>query len=282
MARLSPSVQRVVAVLNLFADHPEQAFTLTDVIKTLKLSRATCHGLLAGLVEAGYLYRATDKSYVLGAALLHVGEMAKAHFSPLKVAQPEMRNLADEFDAVCAAAFRERDEVVVRERAAALSHLGYSTPRGARLPLLAQLAGPFFASAPRMEIKAWLDDLDPPPSAAQVEALFKGAEFVREHGFFFCIQRSAFNAEDRKWIETRAPANEPLVPVLELSERKSYELGFITAPVYDANKKVAFALALSGLHRVCNGAEIARIGGRVREACDRIGAFMSRPGAARG
>ena len=88
MPRFSPSVQRVVAVLNLFADHPDQAFTLTDIVRTLKLSRATCHGLLLSLVEAGYLYRTTDKSYVLGAALLHVGEMAKTHFSPLKVALP--------------------------------------------------------------------------------------------------------------------------------------------------------------------------------------------------
>lgn len=282
MARLSPSVQRVVSVLNLFADHPEQAFTLTDVIKTLKLSRATCHGLLAGLVEAGYLYRASDKSYVLGAALLHIGEMAKAHFSPLKIAQPEMRLLADEFDAVCSAAFRERDEVVVRERAAAISHLGYSTPRGARLPLLPQLAGPFFAGASRVDVKAWLDDLEPSPSAAQVEAIFKGAEFAREHGFFFCVRRSAYNAEDLKWLETRAIADDPIVPSFDLAEEKSYDLAFITAPVYDANRKVAFALALTGMNKVCTGVEVARIGGRVREACDRIGSFMARPTVARG
>lgn len=282
MARLSPSVQRVVSVLNLFADHPDQAFTLTDVIKTLKLSRATCHGLLAGLVEAGYLYRATDKSYVLGAALLHIGEMAKAHFSPLKIAQPEMRLLADEFDSVCSAAFRERDEVVVRERAAAISHLGYSTPRGARLPLLAQLAGPFFAGAPRMEIKAWLDDLEPSASAANVETLFKGAEFTRDNGFFFCVTQGVVSPNDMRWIETRSPTESPLTPCFELSDKKTYDLGFVSAPVFDASKKVAFALVITGFHRDYTGAEIARMGGRVREACDRIGAFMSRPGAGRG
>eukprot|EP00456_Euglypha_rotunda_P003034 TRINITY_DN105420_c0_g2_i1.p2 TRINITY_DN105420_c0_g2~~TRINITY_DN105420_c0_g2_i1.p2 ORF type:complete len:111 (-),score=19.28 TRINITY_DN105420_c0_g2_i1:10-342(-) len=57
MARSSPGVKRIVSILNFFADHPEQAFTLTDLVRALKLSRATCHALLTGLVESGYLYR---------------------------------------------------------------------------------------------------------------------------------------------------------------------------------------------------------------------------------
>ena len=68
MTRSSPGVHRVVAILNFFADHPGQAFTLTDLVRALKLSRATCHALLVGLVECGYLYRASDKSYILGPA----------------------------------------------------------------------------------------------------------------------------------------------------------------------------------------------------------------------
>src|SRR3546814_12729356 len=69
MARTSPGVQRIVSILNFFADHPEQSFTLTDLVRALKLSRATCHALLTGLVEAGYLDRSHDKSFVLGATL---------------------------------------------------------------------------------------------------------------------------------------------------------------------------------------------------------------------
>src|SRR5579862_1386791 len=106
MSRSSPAVQRIVAILNFFAEHPGQAFTLTDVIKALKLSRATCHALLTGLVEAGYLYRSSDKSYVLGPALAAIGRNANMHYSPLQVAQPEMRALADEYDVICLAVYR--------------------------------------------------------------------------------------------------------------------------------------------------------------------------------
>jgi DNA-binding IclR family transcriptional regulator len=274
---MSPSVLRVVAVLDFFADHPGQAFTLTDLVRSLKLSRATCHGLLTALVESGYLYRTTDKSYVLGPALLHVSEVASAHFSPLKVAQPEMRELADEYDAVCTAAFRERHEAVVRERAVAVSHLGYSSPRGTRLPLLPQFAAPFFAGSPPAEIKAWLDAFNPPCTQAQSEALLKGVEFVREHGYLFTVLRRGadLDRDSSQWLSNRQFFDPPIVAQFDLVAAETYELTFISAPVYDDRRKVAFALALQGFRKSFTGAEIERIGQRVCEACSRITSFLS-------
>ena len=96
MTRQSPAVGRIVSILNFFVEHPQQAFTLTQIVKSLRLSRATCHALLVGLVEAGYLYRRPDKSYVLGPALISLAVNAQQHFSPLAVARQEMRMLADE------------------------------------------------------------------------------------------------------------------------------------------------------------------------------------------
>src|ERR1700737_3255313 len=130
MGRSSPGIRRVVAVLDFFADHPGYSVTLTDLVRALKISRATCHALLAGLVDSGYLYRMHDKSYVIGPRLVDIGRIGNEHFSPLQVAQPEMRALADEFDAVCLAFFREGDNVVVREREASLSQLGGVIPKG--------------------------------------------------------------------------------------------------------------------------------------------------------
>lgn len=281
MSRSSPSVLRVVAVLNFFADHPGQSFTLTDLVRALKLSRATCHGVLTGLVDTGYLYRTTDKSYVLGPALLNVGEVAAAHFSPLQVAQPEMRRLADEFDAVCSAAFRERGEVVVRERAAAVSHLGYTSPRGTRLPLLPQFAAPFFAGSSPKEVQDWIDDLDPRCSRDQADALLRGIEFVRKHGFQFNVRQKGAKGDDqtRQWLDEGAPANMPIVAEFRLVARHNYDLSFIAAPVYDARRKVAFVISLQGLNQSRNGAEIQKIGERVVEACRRITSFMAHSGA---
>jgi len=283
MSRSSPSVLRIVAVLNFFADHPGQAFTLTDLIRALKLSRATCHGVLAGLVESGYLYRTTDKSYVLGPALLYVGEVAKEHFSPLQVAKPEMRALADEFDAVCSAAFREQHDVVVRERAAAVSHLGYSTPRGKRLPLLPQFAAPFFMGSTAAEVKAWIGKFDPPCSKELVDVFYRGIEFVRDNGFLFSVRRVGAEQEvpSSKWLSDLTSESMPLVATFEIKARAIYNLGFVIAPVPDANGKVAFVIGLQGFQEKYTGAEIQRIGKRVVKTCERISASMVPPSARR-
>jgi DNA-binding IclR family transcriptional regulator len=280
MSRSSPSILRAVAIINFFADHPGEAFTLTDLVKALKLSRATCHGVLTALVETGYLYRRTDKSYVLGPALLFVAETAKEHFSPLQVAKPEMRSLADAYDAVCSAAFRERHDVVVRERAAAISHLGFTSPRGKRLPLLPQFAAPFLARSAPAEVKAWVDSIDPPCTREQISLLHQGIDFVREHGFLFSIFRSGAEGEQaaRKWLDSPAFDSMPLVPAFAIEAAATYNLGFVVAPVVDARSKVAFVITLQGFQKQYSGADIRRIGARLLEACERISSSMVAPG----
>ena len=54
MTRTSPGVKRIAAILDFLADHPTQSFALTDLVRALKLSRATAHALLTGLVEVGW------------------------------------------------------------------------------------------------------------------------------------------------------------------------------------------------------------------------------------
>lgn len=135
MSQSSPCVRRLAAILNFIADHPGQAFGMTDLVRALKLSRSTCHALLTGLVDVGYLYRTGDKTYVLGPALAAVGRTAADHFSLLQVAEPEMRSIADDFDVVCGAYFLEGDIMHLRARTTSASHVGYPVPLGTRMPL---------------------------------------------------------------------------------------------------------------------------------------------------
>jgi DNA-binding IclR family transcriptional regulator len=277
MPRSSPGVRRIVAILNFFAEHPHESFTLSNLVRALKLSRATCHGLLAGLVEAGYLYRTSDRGYLLGPTLVAIGEVAKAHYSPLKVAQPEMRLLADEFDTVCSASFREGREVIVRERASAVSHLGFSVPRGWRAPLLPQFAGVFFVRSAPEQVRAWLDDLNPAPSASQRAALEKSITLIRRYGFF-CARRSGrtVDLESSEWVFNGVYEEAPLLPIFEINEEESYELSWVMAPVLDASRETAFVIGVQGFTGQFTGAKILSIGQRVREACERITTFIGR------
>lgn len=275
MARSSPGVRRVAAILNFIADHPGQSFTLTDLVRALKLSRATCHALLTGLVEVGYLYRASDKNYVLGPALAAIGRVAAEHASPLQVAQPEMRALADEFDAICSAFFRDRDDVVVRERAASVSHLGFSAPQGARMKLRAPFSAIFYAWSPPAEVEAWAKGVTPPETPEQLAIMQKNIGFLRDHGFAFHVRNPGYRTVlPPEQVFESGRADFPVAAPWELQLGEQYALASVTAPVFDSLGEVAFVLGLMGFAGPVSGEEVERIGRRLREACDRITRFI--------
>ncbi|TAL03056.1 MAG: MarR family transcriptional regulator [Rhodospirillaceae bacterium] len=276
MARSSPGVRRVAAVLNFIGDHPGQSFTLTDLVRALKLSRATCHALLTGLVEVGYLYRGNDKNYVLGPALVAIGRAAIQHATPLQIIQPELRALADEFDAICAAYSRDRDHVVLRERATCGSHIGWSPPPGARLKIQAPFAAIHFAWSPQAEIDAWLEASTPPLTPEQKSDIFKGMAFARNRGFMAYIRPTYLTSPERsaEQLYSGMQTDLPDFIVAELNLDQNYVLASIVAPVFDARGEIAFVLSLTGFNRSASGAEIEHIGHRLLEACGRIMTFL--------
>jgi len=276
MSRSSPGVMRVAAILNFIADHPGQAFALTDLVRALKLSRATCHALLTGLVDVGYLYRTSDKTYVLGPALAAIGATAAEHFSPLQVAKPEMRSLADEFDIVCGAYFLEGDTMHLRDRAASASHVGYPVPMGARLNLHWTQALVYFSRTDR-EADNWLQRTDSNPSDENVEAMRQGMEFVREHGFVVHMRRAGFSYEDGGGSTFVPPEGNdvPIRPDYELEPDKAYPVAAIMAPVYDAKDRVPISLVMAGFRTALTGEEAMAAGKRLAEACERISKFVS-------
>jgi DNA-binding IclR family transcriptional regulator len=278
MARSSPGVRRIVSILNFFADHPEQSFTLTDLVRALRLSRATCHALLAGLVESGYLYRTNDKSYVIGPTLVAIGRIANEHFSPLQVAQSEMRSLADEFDAICSVFTRERDEVVVRGRAAAMSHVGFSIPHGARMKLRAPYSAIYYAWAPPGEAEAWLAQAEPPPTPENRAAMHEAMVFGREHGYLLGVRNlrmaTAWN-ETPERIFSSERNDYPVLLAPELDMQQDYLLASVLAPIFDLQHQVAFTMGLMGFNGLVKGAQVHKMGIRLRAACDRITRFIA-------
>jgi DNA-binding IclR family transcriptional regulator len=282
MARSSPGVQRVAAILNFIVDHPGQSFTLTDLVRALKLSRATCHALLTGLVEVGYLYRASDKNYMLGPALVAIGRTALLHASPLQVAQPEMRALADEFDAMCAAYFREGDDIIVRDRATSASHVGWSIPSGARLKLRAPFSSIFYAWRPEAEATAWLDATTPAPTPEHRRLMIEGMNFLRQNGYSAHLHNPSATRFDRppEQIFREEMTTFPTTLLGSLSDDEHYPLVSIIAPVFEQRKQIAFVLGLSGFTHTTSGAEIRRIGQSLVGACERISSFITGSSAA--
>jgi DNA-binding IclR family transcriptional regulator len=274
MSRSSPGVRRVAAILNFIADHPGQAFALTDLVRALRLSRATCHALLTGLVDVGYLYRTSDKTYVLGPALAAIGRTASAHFSPLQVAQPEMRALADAFDVVCGAYFLEGDTVHLRDRAASVSHVGYPVPLGNRHALPRTLAPIFYAGSRRDALQWFAGKPHPDEQRSQFEATL---DFVAQNGFVAIVFKPGYVtslSEGTPVLDSKA-YDEPVEALSSLDLSESYRIAAVFAPIFDERGDVSFALGMAGFSEALVGSAVAEAGRRLREACNRISCFMA-------
>lgn len=258
------------------ADHPGQAFALTDLVRALKLSRATCHALLAGLVDVGYLYLATDKTYVLGPKLAAIGRTAAENLSPAQVTQPEMRRLADAFDVVCSAFFLEGDTIHLRERAASASHIGFSAPLGTRVKLRVPSGATFVSWSPEAA-RTLLENTDPPPTAEQREAYLGAINFGRTHGFIAFVRSpgasTPMSAAEEFGQEDSRMANLELLTAIDPAT--TYDLRSITSPVFGAGRQVAFAIGMMGFNRPMTGAEILSTAQTLKDACTRIGDFMA-------
>ena len=274
MTKTSPPVARVVGVLNFLAGHAEQAFTLTEISKSLKISSATCHNLLGALTQAGYVFRTAGKAYVLGPAFANVAQAALAPELVMNVARPEMRLLADEFDVVCSAFSLKNNDIVILERAAAVSHISWNVPDvPASVPAVPPLGGLFFAWA-KASPEAWLNSADPPLDVDARNRLLQSLNFMRARGYGFGIRRVPVPDVDRA-LELKFQQALTDYALSELEPGQSYQLAYVAAPIFSKPGAIAFGLGLSGFIKPVKGDFVETIGERLRASCDRIGKFIA-------
>lgn len=274
MPQLTPSVARAVAVLNFLAGHAEQAFTLTEIAKSLRMSSATCHNLLASLVEAGYVYRTEAKTYVLGPALARVAQASAAPALVMQVARPEMRLLADEFDVVCSAYRLLNDEVLIYERAAAMSHINWNNDYFLALPAVPPIGGMFYAWREEADIAAWMDSADPPLDVERQSALLNSLELLRQRQFTVGVRTLPLrDPKTARELQNQQAFTNHDIP--EIKPQAEYQLAYIAAPVFSRAGTVAFGLSLAGFIAPVEGEAVEMMAARLRSACDRIGEFIA-------
>lgn len=272
MTQISPPVTRAVSVLNFLAEHAEQAFTLSEIAKSLRISSATCHNLLTALTDAGYLYRTAGKTYVLGPALARVSQAALAPAVTMQVARPEMRLLADEFDVVCSASFLVDDKIIVRERASSVSHLNWHK-QSLTVHSLAS-SGAMFLAWDDATLARWQAERSASLDPVEVEQQSKALAFLRTRGFTFGVRKAPLvDAKQARELQNQDDMTEHAPTSLDPQEL--YELAYVVAPVFAHPGAVAFSLSLTGFTAALPGAAIEAMGERLRSACDRIGAFIA-------
>ena len=274
MARPAPATERTVALLNFLAARPDEAFTLSELCRRLSMNKATAHAMVAALTDAGYLLRhPIERTYSLGPALVAVGNAAAARrFEVVDYARDEMRAVAEQLDVQCVAAAALGDEMVILAASGQAPPLGAAVRVGDRVPLVPPLGTVYMAWSAPAEIDRWLRRLGPQATEEELERYRRTVATARARGYSVALEpearlRLAHALRDRDEVDAVVEdLGHEEYNLLELDRTTSYSVSVITAPVFDAEGRVALTLNLVGFRRPLPGAEVPAVGERLRDA----------------
>ena len=113
-SRRSPPTQRVVMLLDHMLAHPGERFGLSELSRTLQITKPTCLGIVTTLTETGYLTcHPVTRAYTIGPALVAAGRLAARTTPSADIAERHLAALAQRFDTTCSASAVIGDEIVV-------------------------------------------------------------------------------------------------------------------------------------------------------------------------
>lgn len=126
--RTSPPTERVVAVLNYLVARSDRTFGLSELARSLDLSKPTCLGIVTSLVDAGYLVRdPRTVTYGLGPALIAAGRAAEDAYALGPLIESRLERLGAAYGTTCTAS------QVVGDRITLLAVTGPGSERSAQV-----------------------------------------------------------------------------------------------------------------------------------------------------
>ena len=141
----APMVERAFRLLDLLSV-TEEGLTLSDLARSLKMSKSSIHGLLKTLESIGAIEQVEDRRFVLGPRIYDLAQTYIQRAGLRHYALPAMRRLAiSSGETVCLGRVEQKGvrivECVVDEGKQAGLHI--AARRGMRIPLLAGAFGAF-------------------------------------------------------------------------------------------------------------------------------------------
>jgi DNA-binding IclR family transcriptional regulator len=291
VARPSPQTERLVDLVEALAGRPDEGLSLTELALLLEVTPATCHPMVTELTRRGWLRRhPVRRTYRLGPALVAVGRAAAGATETQELARAALVGLQAEHrvDGVVLAVSEDVATIVdlVPDRR------GSGLQVGDQVPFRAPLGASIAAWSDERTVERWLAAGDPPASLRRsyVELL----DAVRDRGYAVELTGTV----DARIYEVLAqiggagrdgtsdPAAERVRALLDevvgevggpegfhpvtIDRRRSYQVGTMSAPVFDARAEVTLLLAVRGLPEQVSGREVERIGRRLVAAGDEV------------
>jgi DNA-binding IclR family transcriptional regulator len=284
MARPALSASRTMDILDLFAAFPTRAFTMSEIMRTANINVASCHAILSALSSRGYLVR-RGKSYVLGSALIAVGQAASLAQPLIARAQAAAHQLNDELGVAVLLSTLAGDEILALTSLKDSKGIATSLHTGQRMPLIPPAGAHFIAWASDDAVNAWIERAgtnDPNEVAEWRRAL----ELIRARGYQVTLRASetmAFAelmgrmAAGTQPLEYRTEAKRlisdhgwKLTQPETIEPDSRYEAVLIAAPIFDRSGHACLSLGLGGFHEPLSGARINTLAEQLMRTCLRV------------
>lgn len=269
--RSSPPTERVVAILDFLARHPDQSFGLSELARRTELSKPTCLGIANTLADAGYLTRDDpDKTYRLGPGLISLGRAAQQSLRVGPEAREQLRRLSADFATSAALSAVVDDRITVLDLVAAPhAHLGVQA--GQSYPF-APPVGLMFVLWDDLALQDWLARQPTIPLRSESERLQRVVEECRADGYL--VERLTPGGQRLYGLMAGLPSDLPdelrallgeLVSDIgervylrgEAGGRGRHDISVISAPVYDHHQRQAMVVSLHA-QRALTDSEIAK------------------------
>lgn len=281
---VSNPTARVLQVIEHLARNPSETFGLSELARTIGISKSTCLSILNSLVDAGYVIQhPVQRYYSLGPAAIAVGQAALVRFPDVSDVLPVLRRLAREEGMTATVEALAGDQLVVVAsvgRGDPMSGIGRT---GVRLPFVPPYGAPFAATSDLTVFRDYLGRADPPLSTDEVDRLRHSLDLGRRRGYFVGLDLPADHPmHDRltqAW-QARSPQRD-LQPIAaarriasyfldEIDDGHSYTVASIAAPVPSRSGQVEIALALLAFGWRASGAELKATAQKLADAAAQV------------
>jgi len=272
VARPAPAVDRAVEILDFLADHPQDAFSLSELARRLDLNKASAHAVLNALVDRGYLLRhPTRKDFRLGPRLIAVGEAAREQYPVVDFARDELRRLSADLGTECVASVPVGDEMVIVDRAGPVRAIGLTVAVGSRFPLVPPMGTVFMAWSPPAEIDEWLRRVGPDAGEIELGRYRQALAAVRDRGYSAGLDGDRSRSVDDA-REGQLDGDE--YQLLDLAGGEAYRVATIGAPVFDADGRVVLGVFVVGFREALAAETVPTVARRLLAATESVTASL--------
>ena len=283
----SPAVVRAAEILDFLARTPRHPQSLSEVARRTGISKATCHALLLGLVDAGLVARHdASRRYGLGPVLIPLGEAAAVGHEVARFARPEMERLAEALLMPVLGAVQAGSRLVVVASTPSPRPFGVSLPMGHAVPFVPPLGAAYVAWSSPDAVEEWLARAPEPLTPDERAHVAAALALIRELGFGVTLDSGvrvelgdtiATLVEHPDADEVRARRDELIrrlagrdyLPT-RFAPDATHRITQISAPVFDHHEEVVMIVAVTAIGLELGRAGILQHGRAVRAAADRV------------